>query len=171
MSEKRRIIMKLPYLVVLVCLLFASTAFADEKSHRQAAEELLAVSDADSIMDQMQEQVKGMFSSMVQDMDIPPEKRGEAERYMNRLGNLMAEEMSWEKMKEPMIEVYVAVYTEDELREVTAFYRSSIGQKVLAKMPQLIEESMRIAQEQMKDVLPKIQALGDEMVAELRIDQ
>ena len=169
--ERIGTIMRLPCLAVLACLLFAASALADEKSHRQAAEELLAVTDTGSIMEQVQEQVRVMYSGITKDMDIPPEKQVVTERYMSRLGDLMAEELSWEKTKDQFIELYMTVYTEDEIRELTAFYQSPVGKKLLAKMPQLVQESMRIAQEHVKNVLPKIEALSNEMVAELRVER
>src|SRR5262249_38444319 len=43
--------------------------------------------------------------------------------------------------------VYARIFTADELRQVTAFYRAPIGQKLLAKMPTITQESMLAGQQ------------------------
>ena len=73
----------------------------------------------------------------------------------------------WDKLKTQMVGAYVAVYTEDEIKEITAFYKSPAGVKMIAKMPELMQASMQITQNQMQQIMPKIQALSQEMAAEL----
>jgi len=53
--------------------------------------------------------------------------------------------------------IYARTFTAVELRQVTAFYRSPIGQKVLEKMPMIAQESMTMGQK-----------LGQEIGTELR---
>jgi len=54
-------------------------------------------------------------------------------------------------------EIYAHTFTADELRQVTAFYRSPIGQKFLEKMPVIAQESMAMGQK-----------FGQEIAAEMR---
>jgi hypothetical protein len=53
--------------------------------------------------------------------------------------------------------VYARTFTADELRQVTAFYRTAIGQKFLDKLPALMQESMAVGAK-----------FGQAMAAELR---
>ncbi len=52
--------------------------------------------------------------------------------------------------------LYVDAFTEEELLGITAFYRSPLGQKALAKMPELMKQGadlgMRRAQEHMGEL-------------------
>jgi len=54
------------------------------------------------------------------------------------------------------------------LRELTAFYKSPLGQKMLNKMPQLLEQSMQLAQRHLQESMPRLQKIGDEMVEEMK---
>jgi hypothetical protein len=53
-----------------------------------------------------------------------------------------------------MVPLYAETYTLDELRQLIAFYSSPLGQKMLAKMPMLMNRGMEISQRVM---MPRIQ--------------
>ena len=53
-----------------------------------------------------------------------------------------------------MVPIYAETYTLDEIRQLTAFYASPLGQKLQAKMPELMSRSMQISQRVM---MPRIQ--------------
>jgi hypothetical protein len=53
-----------------------------------------------------------------------------------------------------MVPLYAETYTLDEIRQLTAFYASPLGQKMQAKMPILMQRSMEISQRVM---MPRIQ--------------
>jgi hypothetical protein len=53
-----------------------------------------------------------------------------------------------------MVPLYAETYTLDEIRQLTAFYASPLGQKMQANMPALMSRSMEISQRVM---MPRIQ--------------
>jgi hypothetical protein len=53
-----------------------------------------------------------------------------------------------------MVPLYAETYTLDEIRQLTAFYTSPLGQKMQARMPELMSRSMEISQRVM---MPRIQ--------------
>uniref|UniRef100_UPI0025EC2256 DUF2059 domain-containing protein n=1 Tax=uncultured Alteromonas sp. TaxID=179113 RepID=UPI0025EC2256 len=75
---------------------------------------------------------------------------------MEKLKVLLREEVNWDTLKEPMIDLYMAHYTEQELQDMLAFYQSETGQSVVKKMPEVMAASMQITQQLMKDVYPKL---------------
>ena len=154
-------------LLVLVSFLFIAPAYSDDASSRKAAEELLTVTQADKMIDAVYSQMDTMFANMAKNMGITEAQKPIAEKYMKRITQLMREELVWDKLKTQMVGAYVAVYTEDEIKEITAFYKSPAGIKMIAKMPELMQASMQITQNQMQQIMPKIQALSQEMAAEL----
>lgn len=163
-------------LIFTTFIFLLPTGYADENSHRQVANEMLSVLEADKMLDAMYKQLDQFFVTMSREitakLDVPAEKqpmlKEQLSKYMAKSSALIQEELTWEKLKPQMIDLYVKVYTESELKELIVFYKSPIGQKLLAKMPQIMQESMKISQSQMASLLPKIQALSKEMVAELR---
>jgi hypothetical protein len=44
-----------------------------------------------------------------------------------------------------MVPLYASTYTVDEIRQLTAFYDSPLGQKMVAKSPELMDRSMQAA--------------------------
>jgi hypothetical protein len=59
--------------------------------------------------------------------------------------------------------IYDKAFTEKELADLVAFYKSDTGQKVMVMMPQLMSESMEVAQ---RVLFPKVSKLVDEIIAE-----
>ena len=154
-------------LAMIALLLIASVASADEAKQRALAEEMLKASQADAVLENMSKQVNAMFAQTVKQMNVPEERQAEAEKYQQRLNKILEEEMSWNKLKGQFINVYVDVFSEEELKELVDFYNSPVGKKLISKMPRLMQKSMGLAQQQMQTIIPKIKALSQEMQAEL----
>jgi hypothetical protein len=49
----------------------------------------------------------------------------------------LARHVTWNAMKDEYAELYAGAFTEEELREMTAFYRTPAGQKLARATPQL----------------------------------
>jgi uncharacterized protein len=59
--------------------------------------------------------------------------------------------------------MYADVFTEDELRQVVAFYKSPGGQAFLDKTPQLMQRSIAMMQGLMADIMPHLQEMTSKM--------
>jgi hypothetical protein len=60
--------------------------------------------------------------------------------------------------------VYAQAYTREEMRKLTAFYRSPLGQKMLASMPKLMVAGMEVSN---RLTLPRMEKLVRKMVETL----
>ena len=87
---------------------------------------------------------------------------------MKKVNELIREEMTWEKMKEPMIQVYINHFTEREIQGMIEFYKTDIGKSTIKKMPLVMQDSMGVSQKMMEGVSPKIKVLMDEFSAEIK---
>jgi uncharacterized protein len=154
---------------VLRCEDNSNITTANGSARRQAAAELVKYSDSKRLLEQMHLQIKQGFSAMMQQLGVQERDRPLIERYNEKLTALMLEQLGWDKLEQPMIDIYARVYTEQELREVTKFYQSPAGQSFLTKMPDLLRESMQLAQQNMQTVLPKLKALEQEATGEIRL--
>ena len=65
--------------------------------------------------------------------------------------------------------IYSEHYSEAELRELTAFWRSPIGKKTIAAMPKLTEGSSLVLQEASMAFVPEFQAAVDKQLGEAGI--
>ena len=66
-----------------------------------------------------------------------------------------------------MVKLYTKGFSEAELNELIAFYKSALGKKVLKEMPALFAESMKMTQAKLEPVVPQINQLLEQMTKEL----
>jgi hypothetical protein len=155
-------------LVLLAVLSIPLVASADAQSHRAAAYELLDAARAASIVDVMKVQVDQTMRRAVSDSQLTAAQQAVIDKYALKASEEVARTMEWTRLKEEFATLYVSVYTEAELRELTTFYKSALGQKMLDKMPQLLQQSMQLAQRHLQESMPRLQKIGDEMVEEMK---
>jgi len=74
--------------------------------------------------------------------------------------------IGWNGMKEDLAKLYAKYYTVDELKEITNFYKTKTGKKVLATMGKLAYDGQMITQNRLKPHLEELKKILDEAVAE-----
>jgi hypothetical protein len=80
----------------------------------------------------------------------------------------MREELSWEFMESMMMEVYTKTFSQDEVDGMLAFYASPAGRSVITKMPIAMQHSMQVMQQRMTIMIPKLQQMQKEMIAQVQ---
>jgi hypothetical protein len=120
------------------------TAFT--ASHRAAVRELMEVAHIREMLDQSSE---AMLQSQLQQM---PQLAPVA--YVIR--DFYHEQMSWSVLEPEFTQLYLEVFTEQEVRDITAFYRTPAGQQMLSKMPQLMARSSELANARVQAAMPKL---------------
>jgi hypothetical protein len=108
-----------------------------------------------------------MFQGFGKDLGISESEQPIFEKHMSKVMVAMREEMSWERMKEPMIDVYLKHYTEKEMNDLMTFYSSESGQSIINKMPMVMQDSMAISQSMLKGFMPRMQQIMMELRQEL----
>lgn len=156
------------FLTFITLALFAFGVAAQEDTHRASVEKLLVLMKQDQLMEQMFPKIKQLVLQQLQQTDLTEEQSRLMEKYFDKILDVMKEEMSWDKMKDDFIQLYMSVYTEDEVNELITFYESPIGRKTIEKMPLLMEKSMAISQKYTMDMMPKIQEITMEMMNEIQ---
>ena len=151
------------HLALVCCLLVPQLSQADPASHREAASELMVVMEVERSVDQMYDQIQQLMISSTREMAADDRNEDLLEDYMVSVVELMRDEMSWASMESDLIDIYVDVYTEEELRGLADFYRSPLGQAFSEKMPQAMEASMAVSQEMVRNMMPKLKKLEDEL--------
>ena len=154
-------------LILLTTLVTISTAVASPESHRQAVEEMLAISRVDQMLEPMMDNVMSVMQQQMSQVNIPEDKKPIVDKYNQKIIETLRHEMRWENMQEDFVALYLDVYSEEEIRGLTDFYKTPLGQKMLDKMPELMQASMQISQGLLQQTLPKIQQLSQEMALEI----
>ncbi|ATG77045.1 DUF2059 domain-containing protein [Pseudoalteromonas sp. 1_2015MBL_MicDiv] len=154
--------------LLLSLLIFSSSLYAEQNSKQQKIDELINVMNMDAMVDSMYGQVEGMMKGMSDQMGVKPSEQAIFDKYYGDMTTVLKTEMSWAKMQPMMISVYDKHFSEQEIADMLAFYKTDTGQKILEKMPVVMQESMQMSQSLMKDAMPKIQDIAGKLSEELK---
>ena len=86
--------------------------------------------------------------------------RREIPKVGEALNRLVSDPELVKEMGAEMVPLYARHFTLDEIRQLTALYRSPLGAKMLTTMPVLMQEGMQIGQ---KVMVPRIQKMMQQM--------
>jgi hypothetical protein len=141
---RNRVLTLLTFLFVLAVGAQAQQLSA---SHLQAVEELLQAMNISAVLDRS---IDLMLKAQI---DANPEIKP----YEDIMRQFMAKYLGWESVKPGMMQMYAEAFTEPELRELAAFYRTPLGQKAMTQMPELVQKGGAIGQKAVQDHLPELQ--------------
>lgn len=159
---------KILSLTLISCVfVYASSCLASVESHRAAVEAMLHLTEIDKLIDPMMNQVQAMIQQQVDQMNLADDAKPVVKKYNDKIIALMKKELAWDKMKTDLIDIYINVYTEEEINAIVAFYKTPVGRKMLEKMPELLQQTMAVTQSQVQRIIPDLQAISQEMENEL----
>jgi len=156
-------------ILIGILLIFSVSASAETDSRREQVEDLLELMDASSIINSMYSQMDIMLQNMSKELGVKPSEKVIFDEYYSKMINVMREEMSWAKMKEPMINIYLNNFNEKEISDVIAFYKSDTGQAFITKTPKLTQESMQIGQKLTTAAIPRIREISKQLKQQLAL--
>ena len=142
---------------ITACMAVAAITFAGSAAWAAAPSDA-AIDELLEVM-RLREQTSSMLDAMNQEF---AQKSGTAENaavqqrmqaMQQQMGQILREEMAWEKVRPVYRQVYKESLTAEEVAGMLAFYRTPVGQSVLQKQPQITERAMQISREQ---ILPNV---------------
>ncbi len=150
-------------LVIGTALISAvGSTWAAEPSRQAKAEEILLLSKSDQMMKQALTQVRAMQTQQMSRMNLPDSAKARAQEIQTRIGKLIEERLTWDRLKPEYVNLYASTFTDQELDGILAFYRGPAGKAFVEKMPQLMAGSMQLVQKLMGDIQPEIQKIISE---------
>ncbi len=141
---------------------------AQQTASKQSVETLMELTEVSKMVDTIYSQITNMFNGMSDQLGISKEEKPAFDKYMNELTILLKEDMGWDKFKGPIIDIYAKRLTETEVQGLIKFYRSDAGKSMIKKMPLIMQDSMLVSQEVMKEFLPKVKILATQMQSEIK---
>lgn len=161
------------WIAVLVVVLAVApcSARADEASKQAKVKELFATMHMDHMLDQMmssiQKEVQTMTEHTQSAQSMTPEQKKLTQDFMDKAMKIVTDSVGWTVLEPDYVKLYASTYTEAEIDGILAFYKSSVGQAMLAKTPELSTGGMQIVRGRMASFQPKIQALQQDYVKQL----
>lgn len=151
---------------LLLCLL-ATASPAQDASDAQV-DKLLEVMRARQTLDAVLPQVEASQRQMVEQMSatkpLTPEQRAQLDRLLRKSMAGIRQAMAWEKMGPLYRDIYRRTFTAEDMDAMIGFYGSPAGQKLLDKMPQLMQNTMAGVQ---KLLVPMLEDMQRDIEAEL----
>lgn len=158
--------MKRSLMMVVVCVMMAGVARGEGNARQDLAEELMNLMKVPANIEKSFAMVKKMIPSQMEQMgkmsgqtNMPPEAVSQSEKIVD----LVAAELSWEKVKADYISLYSETLTEEELKAAIAFYKTPEGQSFIGKQPELMKRAMELNQKLMMKIMPRLQEMTREM--------
>lgn len=140
-----------------ICL---SLKAADAPASDASIREILVAMDAKKLTENVFAQINQTLApSMQQAIGRPftPEEQQVVANLSSNLISSLQQELNWEKLEPLFIEVYRSNFTEAEIRDLVAFYRSPTGATLVKKMPGVMQQSMQIVQQRMIPIMQQAQ--------------
>nr|ACO70902.1 hypothetical protein [uncultured Verrucomicrobiota bacterium] len=147
---------------LLAFLSIIGSVLADEAASRKSAETILEITNASGAM-------KTGFIATIAPMIANMKRQGMPEAAGTEMTAAMSEwfdaEIKWVEIKPKIVDLYVREFTEQELKDLLAFYQTPSGKKAIIKLPVVMQQGAVIGQEyaaKKQDSLKlKVQAIVD----------
>ena len=148
-------------LVACAWILTPAGGGAGEETHRRALETLLRMFNMEERAQQSVDQMVALH--VQQDPRLGP--------HTGILRDFYAKNMRWENLKEELIAIYMEEFSEVEVRELIAFYKTPTGKKAVTKMPLLMEKCARIGNRRLMENMGEWNKMLQEETERLRESQ
>ena len=143
----------------------AVPAHADDASKRTKVEQLLTIMKLNALPDQILGDVKNQTQTLSQRQFGPnptPDQQKQVADFQTKITTLVSDSVGWKVMQPDFVKLYSDTYTEPEIDGILSFYKSPVGQSMLAKAPELSQKSQEIARQRMATIQPQLrQAVQD----------
>lgn len=149
-----------------------SPARADEASKRAKVQEMFTLLHLDANMkrltDSLMQQVRNVTARQLEGSTLTPDQQQKVDDFQKKAFELVEKSTSWPVVEPDYVSLYAETYSESEIDGILAFYKSPVGQSLLAKTPELTTKSIAISQKRVAALMPQLQALATQLGQELK---
>ena len=159
---------RLMIFILAACVSCGAFAQTGKPASKASIEQLLEVTETRQMYEAtMKEMTKMVDHSTDRIMDrIPPEKQGKFKKAMTQLDNIIKEEMSWDKMKAEYVLIYMDTFTQQEIDDLAAFYKTPSGKSFIRKQPQVLQRTSAVSQEKMEVMMERFSNMMQQIMVE-----
>lgn len=153
---------------VLSCMVVAP-AFAAVDTVK--VEQLMQAMGTDRMLQQMQSQYVDMMRQLARNTtgsQMSAAQQKILDRYIGLMSTLMFEGENRNRFRAMISEVYATQFTPREIDDMIRFYQSETGRSIVAKTPQVMQQSGQLAMTWLQALKPDIDKLIVQMQDELR---
>jgi hypothetical protein len=134
-------------LVFLLALACPTVSHAGPDSHRQAVARLLELTHMQRLIE---ESVDGVLTLQIAQNPALAEHKEALRAFLEKY-------IGWQALKDDLTAMYLQAFTEAELAEMNDFYSSPTGQKVLQRLPELVQQRNQLAMRRLQEHIGELQ--------------
>jgi uncharacterized protein len=162
--------------VALSCSIASSVVLAADKPPSEASiKQLLDVTEVrkllDATMAHMDVFMQQAMQQATQGQPIPPELQKEIEKGRAEVMAAMKEILDWNKLEPMYVRVYQKSFTQQEIDNLIAMYKTPAGQTLLTKMPVVLQNTMTEMQQLMQPMMQRMERLQQKIMAEVQAEK
>ncbi len=140
--------------IFLVALTLATKPLlADDASARALAGQLIDMTNGKEVM---RNAFDGVINSMISNMQAQGMPQAGVDEIKAAIDKWYDAEIKFDEIRPKMIDIYVQNFSEDDLKQLVAFYNSPVGQKAIKSLPVVMSQSMALTQEYTKSKIPML---------------
>ncbi len=158
----------------LIALLLAASACITHAAPPtvQSVEELLTISKTKELLDSssgtIERYVRQGMVAAAGARPLSAQQQRMLEVLPAKIVAAVQPEFGWEGMKDEYVEIYRKSFSQEEVDALVQFYKSPVGEMLIARMPAVMENSMQVMQVRLAAVMPRIQAAVAAAMAEVK---
>ena len=125
----------------------ALSVSADEASHRQEVQKLFELTGMQQKIDESLENVLAL--QIAQSPELKDHKTVVKEFLERHIG--------WQSLEDALTDMYLKEFSEQELKDMNAFYGSATGKKVIERLPVLVQLRNQLASARLQENIGELQ--------------
>lgn len=118
----------------------------------------------DAALPQIEASQQQMLAQMTAGRELDAAQRQRIDTILARSSAAVREALAWDNLKPVYHDIYRQTFTGDDIDAIIAFYESPTGQRMLEKMPELMQNTMTAMQ---RLVVPMLQQMERDLAAEV----
>lgn len=134
-------------LLLFIALIWSISSLAESDSHRQAVEKLFELT-------HMQQKIEVSVNNV---LALQLQQTPALSEHEDLLTSFLEKNIGWTGMKDNLISMYMDAFTEQELNNINAFYSTPDGQKLIQRLPELIQQRDRLAMQRIQENIGELQ--------------
>jgi hypothetical protein len=162
---------RIALVILAIFLAVPSIAHADEASKHAKIQELFTVLHLDKtmklVMDAVLKQVKDASQQQLVGVTLTDAQQKKFDDFQQKVFDIVNDQMSWAKIEPDYIKLYDDAYTEEQIDGILSFYKSPVGQAMIAKSPELTTKSLQISQGRMQAIQPQLRQLMQDFTKDM----
>jgi uncharacterized protein len=160
-------------LLALSAILTLQPAFAGSpKPSEQSVRQLLETMHAGESVKGAMANMDDMLRSSMKDVNGRPlnaEQQKIRDETRDKVVALMQQQLDWSTALEPiMVESYRDTFTQPEVDALLKFYGTPIGKSVAGKLPSARQQTVRLMQQRIREIMPQIQEIARDGAGRIR---